>query len=335
MKILIYSDNHWCKYSSIVRSRGQKYSTRLENQIDSINWAEEVATNFECDYVFMLGDFFDSQQLDSEELTALKDIHWSNKEHFILCGNHELGLNNLAFSSAHLFELKNALHTIDKPESMIFNNVEICFLPYILESVREPINKYFGEKKLPRIIVSHNDLKGVQMGAFLSQTGFEISDIQANCDLFINGHLHNGAKVADKVINIGNLTGQNFGEDAFRYTHEIFILDTETMKIDVYENPYAFNFYKLDSTNYLLPLKNNAVVTVKCTIDKLEEMKERFKGAVASRFIIEQTESDEAEEFKQEELAVDHLQKFKEFILETMGTGEEVLQELSEVTKCE
>lgn len=335
MKILIYSDNHWCKYSSIVRSRGKKYSTRLENQIESINWAEGLAEQLNCDFVFMLGDFFDSQQLDSEELTALKDIRWASKDHCILCGNHELGLNNSMFSSAHLFELKTRLHTISEPSKAIYGDVEICFLPYILENDRKQIEEYFGQKEAARrIILSHNDLKGVQLGPFLSQIGFELTDIQANCDLFINGHLHNGGKVADKVINIGNLTGQNFGEDAFKYTHEAFVLDTDTMKIDVYENPYAFNFYKLDKDTYLLPLKNNAVVTVKCTIDKLEEMKERFKDAVASRFIIEQTEADVVE-YKQEELTVDHLAKFREFILDTMGTGVEVLEELSEVTKCE
>ena len=31
MRILIYSDNHWCQYSSIVRKRNKKYSLRLEN----------------------------------------------------------------------------------------------------------------------------------------------------------------------------------------------------------------------------------------------------------------------------------------------------------------
>lgn len=37
MKILIFSDNHWSQYSSIVRSRGTKYSTRLEKSIETMN----------------------------------------------------------------------------------------------------------------------------------------------------------------------------------------------------------------------------------------------------------------------------------------------------------
>ena len=34
MKILFYADPHWSTTSSIVQSRGKKYSTRLENLID-------------------------------------------------------------------------------------------------------------------------------------------------------------------------------------------------------------------------------------------------------------------------------------------------------------
>lgn len=37
MKILIYADNHFCETSSIIRSYGDKYTLRLENQIKSIN----------------------------------------------------------------------------------------------------------------------------------------------------------------------------------------------------------------------------------------------------------------------------------------------------------
>ena len=37
MRILIYTDVHFSQYSSIIRSRGKKYSTRLENLINSIN----------------------------------------------------------------------------------------------------------------------------------------------------------------------------------------------------------------------------------------------------------------------------------------------------------
>lgn len=333
-KILMYSDNHWCKYSSIVRSMGNKYSTRLENQIESINWAEKLAVENNCYAIMMLGDFFDSQQLDAMELTALKEIRWADLPHYILCGNHEQGSSNMSFSSAHLFNLKGRLHVIDKPHTQYIEDCEVCFLPYVLESDRKSINEYFNEYSNKRIILSHNDIKGIQLGPYITQTGFDIEEIQKSCDLFINGHLHNGNKIADKIINIGNLTGQNFGEDASKYEHVAFILDTDTLEIAVYENPYAMNFYKLDFTQDLnIPtLKQNAVISVKCYSKDLDYLKETFKDVLASRFIIEQEISKESTN-NQEVLSVDHLQKFKEYILQELGSSEEVLIELDEVTK--
>lgn len=338
-KLLLYSDNHWCKYSSIVRSMGSKYSTRLENQIESINWAEKLAVENNCNAVMMLGDFFDSQQLDAMELTALQEIEWADLPHYILCGNHEQGSSDMKFSSAHLFNLKGRLHVIDKPSTQNFDGCEVCFLPYMLEADRKSLNDYFNESKGKRVILSHNDLKGIQLGPYLTQTGFSVEEIQNNCDLFINGHLHNGGKVADKIINIGNLTGQNFSEDASKYDHVAFILDTDTLQVAVYENPYALNFYKLDLTQLVdspqivdFPtLKQNAVISVKCYNKDLEHYKEVFKNVLASRFIIEQEVKESTN--NQEVLTVDHLQKFKEYIIQELGSSEEVLMELDEVTK--
>lgn len=74
MKILLYTDVHVSEFSSIIRSMGEKYSTRLENLIASINWAEKIATENNCDEIICLGDFFDKPELNSSELTAMKEI---------------------------------------------------------------------------------------------------------------------------------------------------------------------------------------------------------------------------------------------------------------------
>ena len=68
-KALIYSDCHFSQYSSIIRSRGEKYSTRLHNLINSISWAEKLADSENCDEVFCLGETFD---LNKEKLTSLE-----------------------------------------------------------------------------------------------------------------------------------------------------------------------------------------------------------------------------------------------------------------------
>ena len=67
MRYLIYTDVHWCTYSSIIRSRGETYSKRIENLITSINWAENLALEKGCNEIICLGDFFDKPDLTSEE----------------------------------------------------------------------------------------------------------------------------------------------------------------------------------------------------------------------------------------------------------------------------
>ena len=95
MKLLLYSDPHWCEYSSIIRSRGEKYSTRLENEINTINWVQRLAEDKNCNRIICLGDFFDKESLNSEEISALSEIRWSSIPNYFIVGNHEAGINNL------------------------------------------------------------------------------------------------------------------------------------------------------------------------------------------------------------------------------------------------
>lgn len=338
MKIGIIGDIHWSRYSSILRLRGEKYSYRLENCIKSINWAEEITSD--CDRVIYLGDFFDSSELNSEELTALKELKWNDSSHVFLVGNHELGLNDLSYSSAHLFDFKGGKVTIDTVSYSCFGNTEIYYLPYILNNsgnLEDYIHK--ANKNYRRVVFSHNDIAGIQLGKYISQSGFSIESIENNCDLFINGHLHNGGEVAEGIINIGNLTGQNFSEDAFKYKHRIAILDTATMDIEYFENPFALNFYKIDTTMQLFSIDdlNNAVVTLKCYEDSLSHYKELLSSCpevITYRIIIVPKEDKQVSgDSIKELLSVNHIDKFKEYVLNTLGSSEIVLQELEEVSQ--
>ena len=95
MRVLIYGDVHWSQYSSILRSRDKYYSTRLDNLIRSVNWAEEQAAYQDCEAIIILGDFFDSSHLNAEEISALKEVRWAPCSHVIITGNHETNVSNL------------------------------------------------------------------------------------------------------------------------------------------------------------------------------------------------------------------------------------------------
>ena len=354
MKILIVGDVHWSEYSSIIRKRGEKYSRRLENLINSLNWTEEQAELNSCDEVIYLGDFFDRTELNAAELTALQEVVWAPVKHKFLVGNHE-GLNsNLSVSSAHLFSMIPNAEVIDKPTMDYTFGYRFLYLPYILEEDRRPLYEYLTEasegvwvtQELKQtIIFSHNDLK-MKYGMFESVDGFEPQEIQRLSKLCFNGHLHNKGKFCDGGYNVGNLTGQNFSEDAREYNHEICILDVSTLEpeLQFIENPYAFNFYKLDAktetqVNHCISrLKNNSIVTIKVPeslllytrkhLSEQENVKEYRVVCVPELNNTQGTETTEAELH-----VVNHLEEFVKFVQDNMEITTIVQSELNEVCK--
>ena len=178
------------------------------------------------------------------------------------------------------------------------------------------------------------------MGPVISQTGFEIADLESYADLTVNGHLHNGQPISKKVINLGNLTGINFGEDATKYLHNIMIVDTDTLTYDLIENPYAFNFYKLEINNKadlvkFNHLSENAVLSIKCNKTYLAEVQEILSklNIIESRIIITKDLSTDEAEIDMSDFSVDHIAKFIECAKEHYGTSAILEAELAEICK--
>ena len=354
MRILLYADPHWSVSSSIVRSRGEKYSTRLENLIQSIQWVEDYAEHHGCGAVICLGDFFDTAQLNSEEITALGEIGWAHCYHYFIAGNHEMGRSDQTYSSSNIFDLCPMSSTVTQVSVLpIYDqrDTRIVCVPYILEKNRKSLKEHLSVVKDSidvdnLIVLSHNDIKGVQMGSFLSTGGFSVDEIQENCKLFINGHLHNGGVVASGVINLGNLTGQNFSEDAYKYSHNAMLIDTETHEVEWIENPYAFKFYKLDFSSYLddyitkihqelARLQGPAVITVKVSPQNeltVKEILSKSSHIVESRVIVDMASSISSDDVQRIELGTDHVAKFVSYIREELGESDILLEELSRIS---
>lgn len=347
MKILLYTDVHWSTNSSILRSKGKKYSTRLENLIQSVSWAEDLAKQRNCDLICCLGDFFDKAQLNAEELTALQDIKWSGINHIFLVGNHEMGTSDLSISSSHFLNIDSTFRVVDKPEKLFLDrdNVEICYLPYVLDNDLRSLSDIFGLPRSKRIVFSHNDIAGIQMGAFVSKEGFSVDDIEANCNFFVNGHLHNSDFVSDKIMNLGNLSGQNFSEDSHKYPHGVMIFDTETFQYELVINPFALKFYKLDMCSAKGPqvqqelskLSTPAVLT--CSVsskdqyDYVNSLLKDNSNVIASRIIIVKQDAQASTENSLTLETVDHLLMFKKYVESNIGSDEITLSELAEVLK--
>lgn len=349
MKILLYADPHWSAYSSIVRGRGEKYSVRLENLIKSINWVEKLAYTHNCEEIVCLGDFFDKESLNSEEITALQDISWERPgiiQHSMLVGNHEMGRNDLEYSSMHVFK-QNGFAVVNEPVYVDdadtgFTDIDILYLPYILDCNRKSLKEYLHDRPSGRklIVFSHNDIAGIQMGRFMSTSGFTIDEIEENCDLFINGHLHNGEKITDKIINLGNLTGQNFSEDGFVYRHCAMVLDTATLSYELIENPYALNFYKIDASAKQPDLYDdaykNSIITLTCAEAQVDYWRQILKDCpniIESRILVERRTNTTTENKSEDLYASDHLEQFKVYVLENIGESDIIKEELIEILK--
>ena len=343
MKLLLFTDLHMCPRASIINKWGAKYPSRLENCIESLNWLERKAEELNCDYIISLGDFFDKPDLSSETITACNEIQWSWTQHYHIVGNHDASNSSLTFNSANC--LSNDNHAIiTEPSTLMLENCDICFLPYVTECDRKPLAEYFekGWDGRPRIILSHNDISGIQLGPVVSKTGFSVDEIEANCDLFINGHLHNGRALTPKVVNLGNLTGKDFGEDAFEHSHNIAILDTDTLSITYIENPYAYNFYKIQINNeqdikLLNTLKPRAVVSIKCESSLVDQVKlatNNIENIIESRIILIKNYID-SDDMQQTEidLSVDHLARFIECCKASIESTALLDEEIAEVCK--
>ena len=327
-------DVHWQEYSSILRKQGNVFSIRLEKLIDSINFVENQAKINGVDAIVYLGDFFDSSSINYNEITALSDVQWNcNVMHYFLVGNHEISTIDTTKSTAHIFrEMGNGFITVDSITSIKCDDTYICFLPYIRENWKL-INEYFPNME-SKIVFSHNDIKGIQMGKWVSQDGLDLEDISNNCTLFFNGHLHNNQKLCHNVFNVGILSGRDFGEDATIYDHLIYVLDTTTKQYHTIVNPYAFNFYKFDVKNSILDLSNlkpNAVVTIRCNDANKDDIKNQLNSCsniLEYRLIIEPT-LDASIEKEHIDLSVNHIEEFKKYCLSVIDNTDTLKQELN------
>lgn len=340
MKILLYTDVHVSEFSSIIRSMGNHYSVRLENLINSLNWAEKLADDTNCDEIFCLGDFFDKPELNSSELTALKEIKWSTKPHRFLVGNHEGSVRSLKYNSTWALEGKG-FDIISESKYIELPDSVLVFIPYVLESDRKSLLEYLPKTDKKIIVFSHNDIAGIKYGAIESKEGFKITEIEKDCSLFLNGHLHNGGKFCKNGINLGNLSGQNFNEDALKYTHKAFILDTETLTLESFENPYAFNFYQFIVSNEkdldkLNALKDNSIVQIKYaeSIKSSLELKLQTltNKIIASRLLVfRDIVRDEVDIQKIQ--ATDHLKQFYDFCIDYIGNSALLTDELGKILR--
>ena len=319
MKYLIVADNHFCTTSSVITKRGERYSTRLENQIKSLEWVNSFGLP-----VIHLGDFFDKEVLTAEEISCLKEI--KSKVDFsnwiFLQGNH--GYSG-GFDVLDIFDNQ----IISTPTELPLDASHRClFLPF--KSKQEDIKENYD------IIFSHIGIEGIPFGA----KGFDFEFIKSHCKMFLNGHLHNKTPLdhdkEHKYWNVGRLTAQNFSDECQYAEKGAWILDMPEMSLEFVQNPYAFNFYKMSETDARIyeiapELLKNACISVTCAEKDEATFREKFKNAYYLRMNVQRKrEQTEVKEFRP---VVDYLERFKESYIKKNGESSIILDELAEVMR--
>ncbi len=315
----VYADPHFSINSSIALGKGTNgFSNRLNNLIESFEWMNNLFNERNVELVICLGDLTDRAVLSAEEITALSLCGLEN-HHFIV-GNHCRSDKNGRMNALSIF--KNVYH---EPHTLTVDGKKIHLLPYNsdLYDLPEDVD----------IICSHNDIKNYNFGTFLSPTGYEQVDILKSCRLFINGHLHNGGWVVkDRIVNLGAMVGINFSSCGGEWEPSIGIIDTDTLKLEIIENPVAYRFKKLDCPtlqelkNYLdqLPSVGQYIIQVKTSAELAENCRKlltQTSKVVASRILtysptIQQQPSDVPQKVSADDTSANVYEKFKAFLKE-------------------
>lgn len=236
MKIGLYADPHFASTSSIIVGKSGEFSGRLTNLIESFSWMNKFFKEEGCKMIICLGDLTDRPDLTAEEITALSRCGLEN--HIFLVGNHCRLDKDGKINSLSIFN-----KVYNEPQLLEVPGCRILLLPY--NSTEVELDKFEDSVD---VILSHNDIKGYDFGGgHVSDTGYTLDDILRKCKLFINGHLHNGGWLVDRrVVNLGQLSGMNFSSCGGQWEPSVGILDTDTMTLEIHENPKAYRFKKIE-----------------------------------------------------------------------------------------
>lgn len=321
MKLGLYADPHFSQSSSIIVGRKGEFTGRLNNLIESFKWMNNLFKDEEVDRIYCLGDLTDKPVLTSEEITAMSRCHI--EDHYLIVGNHCRSDSDGNINSLAIYP-----NVINEP--CFADNGNLFILPY-----NHDIFDLTKLKERPKIILSHNDIKGYDFGAgHICNAGYEIPTILDNCDLFINGHLHSGGNVVvNRIINLGHLSAMNFASCNSEWEPSVMIIDTETLEYKLYENPVAYRFKKEEFTQlsklkgYLdnLPEIGKYVLQVKVPEDiaqKTRKLIEQYDKVVTSRILVQKNK--DTEYIKKEfvmDTATSVYDKLKKFVDEKPPTN--------------
>ena len=234
MKILCFSDIHFHHTHRFSHITDEGYTVRELEHLSCVQTLIDICNEEDIDRIVFCGDLYQTvgdnlstqtQAAVCEFIKKLSDI----KPLDLLVGNHDLS-GSTNYKNVHKlipFKYFNNVTVYDKPIV-----VDDCFvyMPYCTSdeyatSILENI-----ENKQNKIVFSHLELKGINLGNGIETIHGVPLDLLAQFKIVIQGHYHGSSSYGPNIKVVGSTQRLSF-KDPGKSRDNIIIYDTETNKI--------------------------------------------------------------------------------------------------------
>ncbi|MDR3185251.1 MAG: metallophosphoesterase [Christensenellaceae bacterium] len=146
----------------------KRFSPRLVHLLETIKWIDDYDLKHPKQKVMQLGDIVSRAVLDAEELSMMEEIVPITQKWEAIRGNHGLSTNGHDSDCAVPFKkmVRTPTWVVHTVSEDLNRKMNIVYLPYVLEKDRKPLAEYLVgmNRSIPTLIVSHNDIKGMDYG---------------------------------------------------------------------------------------------------------------------------------------------------------------------------
>lgn len=284
-KIVLSTDYHLKFHSVFDHMTDSGLPSRLDEIMQSIDWASDFGKKHKAEYFLSLGDVFDSpERLNTKEGLAIAELFrkigkkYSNKTFFIP-GNHDC----LSANHNILDLFSDTINVFSEPTYVDIPGARLFFLPYIRESedVYAKIEEFKKKACLGRKYLFAHFWDDSVMGVDPDAIKLNKIDLSFFDRVFL-GHYHVPSQNKDsKVIYLGTLLNKKFNETGPK---GCWILDLENNKVSFHINPNSPEFFSVQDTNVLTDVENlitNGYYRVACdpeTVLEVTKILSKVKG---------------------------------------------------------
>lgn len=340
MKILMYSDIHISKTSSILplTYEGSKYTYRQQMIIDTGKYIANLADEYKPDLIINLGDTFDQHTITSYDIDTasefFKCFKYLNIPHLVVVGNHEM--INYNFNAIQLLSNITNITVISEPCSVSANNIMAMYAKHTDNENKPdttlafiPYCNHHDILEFPKgdFLFSHLDIQGASIrGDITLADGISTSVLKQQYKLVFNGHIHKPSIIGN-IINVGSTTTHSFADDNDTVP-QCYIFDTETLDLQTFKPIICPLFRKIEISNYdeLIQQINNLdanykyIINCTCPFEIKDEVKDYL---ISNELILNHrlnviTNTDIIDDCKEDIIMqqsnLDIIQSFKEFL---------------------